>query len=202
MLLQNVHWKKFKIHVITVDTVNTIKMHSVLGGKPMLNFVYCICLLFDRFWRDQECMSFALISLQNDRQYPIILCHWPNPLAIQHRYEVQGKNYKLQTGGRSKCFKRLAAVKPYKNYRKQKETLYCDVPGSPCLSKKGESSVWFVSFVDGPKDPWPCVLSLPECFFGAPASLACDKILLRLARFVHLLNSVSLFCKLFRIQVA
>ena len=23
---------------------------------------------------------------------------------------------------------------------------YCDVPGSPCLSKKGESNVWFVSF--------------------------------------------------------
>ncbi len=24
--------------------------------------------------------------------------------------------------------------------------IYCDVPGSPCLSKKGESSVRFVSF--------------------------------------------------------
>ncbi len=24
--------------------------------------------------------------------------------------------------------------------------IYCDMPGSPCLSKKGESNVWFVSF--------------------------------------------------------
>ena len=52
---------------------------------------------------------------------------------------------------------------------------YCDVPGSPCPSKKGESNVWFVPFTflylgdylvclllsDGPKDPWPRVLSLP-----------------------------------------
>ncbi len=26
------------------------------------------------------------------------------------------------------------------------DKMYCDVPGSPCLSKKGESSMWFVSF--------------------------------------------------------
>ncbi len=26
--------------------------------------------------------------------------------------------------------------------------IYCDVPGSPCLSKKGESSMWFVSFLN------------------------------------------------------
>ncbi len=58
------------------------------------------------------------------------------------------------------------------------------MPGSPCLSKKGESNVWFVPFkifylggylacppVDGPKDPWPCVLSLPEWFVGDPVSL-------------------------------
>ncbi len=25
-------------------------------------------------------------------------------------------------------------------------SVYCDVPGSPCLSKKGESDVWFVPF--------------------------------------------------------
>ena len=36
--------------------------------------------------------------------------------------------------------------------------IYCDVTGSPCLSKKGESDVWFV--------PWPRVLSLPERFIG------------------------------------
>ena len=30
--------------------------------------------------------------------------------------------------------------------------------------------------VDGPKDPWPCVLSLPERFVGDPASLASDNI--------------------------
>ena len=31
--------------------------------------------------------------------------------------------------------------------------------------------------VDGAKDPWPCVLSLPELFDGDPASLALDKTL-------------------------
>ncbi len=31
--------------------------------------------------------------------------------------------------------------------------------------------------VDGPKDPWPRVLSLPRWFVGDPASLACDYIL-------------------------
>ena len=31
--------------------------------------------------------------------------------------------------------------------------------------------------VDGPKDPWPRVLSLPERFVGDPASLARDKTL-------------------------
>ncbi len=31
--------------------------------------------------------------------------------------------------------------------------------------------------VDGPKDPWPRVLSLPERFGGDPASLARDNIL-------------------------
>ncbi len=31
--------------------------------------------------------------------------------------------------------------------------------------------------VDGPKDPWPHVLSLPERFVGDPASLARDNIL-------------------------
>ncbi len=30
--------------------------------------------------------------------------------------------------------------------------------------------------VDGPKDPWPRVLSLPERFVGDPASLARDNI--------------------------
>ncbi len=29
---------------------------------------------------------------------------------------------------------------------------------------------------DGPKDPWPRVLSLPERFLGDPASLARDNI--------------------------
>ncbi len=61
--------------------------------------------------------------------------------------------------------------------------IYCDVPGSFCLSKKGESDVRFVSFlnflsgppVDGPKDPWPRVLLLPERFVGDPASPAHDK---------------------------
>ncbi len=61
-------------------------------------------------------------------------------------------------------------------------TIYCDVPGSPCLSKKGESNVRFVPFkffyppVDGPKDPWPCLLSLLERFVGDAASLARDNI--------------------------
>ncbi len=60
------------------------------------------------------------------------------------------------------------------------------MPGSPCLSKKGESNVRFVPFkkfylgdyppVDGPKDPWPRVLSLPERFVGDPASLASDNM--------------------------
>ncbi len=71
------------------------------------------------------------------------------------------------------------------------------MPGSPCLSKKGESSLWFVPFkicylggylaclllpcrsgqpVNGPKDPWPRVLSLPEWFVGDPASLARDNM--------------------------
>ncbi len=72
---------------------------------------------------------------------------------------------------------------------------YCDVPGSSCLSKKGESRVRFVSSsffnfclgsylacrsgppVDGPKDLWPRVLSLPGGFVGDPASLARDNIL-------------------------
>ncbi len=31
--------------------------------------------------------------------------------------------------------------------------------------------------VDGPKDPWRCVLSLPERFVGDPASLARDNIM-------------------------
>ncbi len=50
-------------------------------------------------------------------------------------------------------------------------SIYFDLPGSPCLSKKGESSMWFVPLiflsrwlsslsrsglpVGGPKDPWP-----------------------------------------------
>ncbi len=58
-------------------------------------------------------------------------------------------------------------------------TPYCH----PVLVKKGESSVRFVSFflnfcppVDGAKDPWACVLSLPERFVGDPASLACNII--------------------------
>ena len=67
--------------------------------------------------------------------------------------------------------------------------IYCDVQGSPCLSKKGESNVrlfnsagWRLPCrsgppVDGPKDPWPCVLSLPERFVGDPASLARDNMM-------------------------
>ena len=50
--------------------------------------------------------------------------------------------------------------------------------------------MWFVPFkivylggylacppVDGPKDPWPRVLSLPERFVGDPASLAHDSVI-------------------------
>ncbi len=42
------------------------------------------------------------------------------------------------------------------------------MPGSPCLSKKGESNVWFIPFkffyLGGypSVDPWPRVLSLPR----------------------------------------
>ncbi len=50
--------------------------------------------------------------------------------------------------------------------------IYCDVTGSPCLSKKGESNMRFVPF----KDPWPRVLSLPERFVGDPVSQARDNI--------------------------
>ena len=32
--------------------------------------------------------------------------------------------------------------------------------------------------VDGPKDPWPRVLSLPEWFVGDPVSLARDNIMI------------------------
>ncbi len=35
---------------------------------------------------------------------------------------------------------------------------YCDVPGSPCLSKTGPV---YGPFFNGPKDPWSHVLSLP-----------------------------------------
>ena len=50
---------------------------------------------------------------------------------------------------------------------------YCDVPGSPCLSKMGSvyGPLFFLKFwvpiarlvlsVNGPKDPWSRVLSLP-----------------------------------------
>ncbi len=53
----------------------------------------------------------------------------------------------------------------------------------PVLVKKGESNVRFVSFrsgppVDGPKDPWPRVLSLPGWFVGDPASLARNNIVM------------------------
>ncbi len=59
--------------------------------------------------------------------------------------------------------------------------VYCDVPGSPCLSKTVESNVRFVPFrsgppVDGPKDPWHGVLPLPGRFVGDPASLARSNI--------------------------
>ncbi len=38
--------------------------------------------------------------------------------------------------------------------------------------------VLFIFFcLDGPKDPWSCVLSLPRRFVGDPASLARDNIL-------------------------
>ncbi len=48
---------------------------------------------------------------------------------------------------------------------------YCDVSGSPCLSKNKTNQVsvsffWSGPLVDGPKDPWPRVLSLPERFVG------------------------------------
>ncbi len=54
----------------------------------------------------------------------------------------------------------------------------------PALVKKVNqmcgSFLFFFQFsgppVDRPKDPWPCVLSLPERFVGDPASLARDNI--------------------------
>ncbi len=63
------------------------------------------------------------------------------------------------------------------------EEQYFDVPGSPCLSKKGESNVWFVPFkiflsrwlssligppVDGPKDPWPVSCRCPSGSLETP----------------------------------
>ncbi len=69
----------------------------------------------------------------------------------------------------------------------KQKLIYCDVPGSSCLSKNGESNKLFVPFkifylggppVDGPKDPWPLVLSLPERFVGDPVSLARDNMMM------------------------
>ena len=64
---------------------------------------------------------------------------------------------------------------------------YCDVPGSPCLSKTGivvgPSFSIFGSYrfrppVNGPKDPWPvsCRCPEPRWFVGNPTSLARDNI--------------------------
>ncbi len=49
--------------------------------------------------------------------------------------------------------------------------LVCSTPqvGSSPVGRSGPP-------VDGPKDPWPRVLSLPERFVGDPASLARDNI--------------------------
>ncbi len=55
---------------------------------------------------------------------------------------------------------------------------YCDVPGTPCLSKK-RIKCTVRPPVNGPKDPLPCVLSLPGAqggFVGDPTSLARDNI--------------------------
>ncbi len=48
-------------------------------------------------------------------------------------------------------------------------SIYCDVPGSPCLSKTGPVYGPFFFFsppVNGPKDLWPSVLSLPGALGG------------------------------------
>ncbi len=69
----------------------------------------------------------------------------------------------LTAGNQGKCGKSVEHnQKPVPDKSRK---VYCDMPGSPCLSKKGES-----------KDPWPRVLSLPERFIGDPASLARDNI--------------------------
>ncbi len=64
--------------------------------------------------------------------------------------------------------------------------IYCDVPGSPCLSKKGESNVRFVPFLTLQVGGSPVGLvhlgragppvSLPGRFVGDPTSLARDNI--------------------------
>ncbi len=70
--------------------------------------------------------------------------------------------------------------------------MYCDVPGSPCLSKNKANQVCNSFFlvnsagwrlprrsgppVDGPKDLWSRVLSPPGRFVGDPAPLARDSI--------------------------
>ena len=42
----------------------------------------------------------------------------------------------------------IIAMKCVRTGRSVGLNTYCDVPGSPCLSKKGESSMRFVSFLN------------------------------------------------------
>ncbi len=92
--------------------------------------------------------------------------------------------------------------------------IYCDVPGSPCLSKNKVNQVCDSCFlkslsrllpnllifkgllvmgpsVDGPKDPWPCVWSVLGRFVGDPTSLARDNMSLFGPRSVNSLNGRS-----------
>ncbi len=102
-------------------------------------------------------------------------------LNVAHVLFMQENKFKEATG-----FYEPIVKKHYDNV-----SIYCDVPGSPCLSKKRRIKCAVRSFkfflcrwlsslsgspVDGPKDPWPRVLSLPERFVGEPVSLARDNI--------------------------
>ncbi len=69
-----------------------------------------------------------------------------------------------------------------------KKAIYCDVPGSPCVSKNRVKCkvIFFILIlnssptVNGTNDTWPRVMSLSGAqggFVGDPASLAHDNIM-------------------------
>ncbi len=55
-------------------------------------------------------------------------------LSMNMGSEIEAQNKQIDRINKKACFSLLKNIK------------YCDVPGSPCLSEKGESNVRFVSF--------------------------------------------------------